>query len=114
MLAGQIKHVPSIAETKSIQASFEKDKWKEYFDDLQKTWASRNNEMAGMTEKEKEIYSDEKNWEWMQEEDEKRTKIQNEIAEYSNKVIKEMNYKKLKWKNLHLFYHVFHLLHLIN
>ncbi|KAB2837739.1 MAG: ABC transporter permease subunit, partial [Melioribacteraceae bacterium] len=68
MLAGQFVDIPSIAEIENMKDSFSKAKLNEQFEKIEQLKLKRENEIQGMSESEKEIYKEEKEWEWMKEE----------------------------------------------
>ncbi len=102
MTAGQIVQVPSVAEIKGIQASFEKEEWRNHYDRLGDIWQQRNSIMSVMTEAEKEEYKENNNWNWMMEEDELRSSVLETIKNYSEKLNDDMRNKKSEMERLAL------------
>ncbi|MGD8781331.1 MAG: ABC transporter permease [Ignavibacteria bacterium] len=94
MTAGQIVRVPSIAEIKSIQASYEKEQWEKHYDKLREIWEQRNSVMANMTEEEKKEYADNNNWNWMQEDEKLHNSVSENIKNYSEKLNDDLRNKK--------------------
>jgi len=102
MLAGQFVDIPSIAEIESMKDSFSKAKLNEQFEKIEQLKLKRENEMQGMSESEKEIYKEEKEWEWMKEESAITKEMRDAAALYSNKLNEEVRNKKNKMERLAL------------
>lgn len=86
MAAGQIIRVPGFAEIQGKEAAFEKDRWEKYMKDSQERWRERNLPARNMNDEESKAYREEKMWEWMEEEDKERKKVQSDIEDYSRKL----------------------------
>lgn len=91
MIAGEIVHVPSVAEVESKKQGFSKDQWDNFSKYMQETWEKRNKEVQanGKNEAEQQTYRDGKEWEWLEEDDAARKKNETAIAEYSRKLSEE-------------------------
>jgi len=102
MVAGEIVHVPSIAEVESRKDGFTKDSWDSFSKLMQEKWQQRNQEVqnAGKTDAEQQAYRDEKEWSWLEEDDAARKKNQAEIAEFSRKLSEENRNLKTQQEEL--------------
>lgn len=107
MLAGQFVDIPSLAEIESMKDSFSKAKLTEQFEKLDQVRITRENEMQGMSESEKEIYKEDNEWEWMKEESAITKEMQDATVQYSNKLNEEVRNKKIKWNGSRLRSHGF-------
>lgn len=96
MAAGKIMPVPSSAETNALIDAYSKDRWKRYTDELVRLSRERNETMVGMTEKEREEYRDENEWNWMEESDMMRKTLQADIKDYSRRVQEEHTNRQLE------------------
>lgn len=89
MAAGQIISVPSVGEIEGQQDGFAKQTWEKYKDDMMARWREREAGMEGMSEEERESYRDDKMWGWMQEDDQARSKVQQDIDEFSRRLLED-------------------------
>jgi len=94
MTAGKLVPVPSIAEIDGQIDGFSKGQWNKFTKDITNIWRERNVAMEGMSTSEKEIYRDEKMWQWMQEEDEIRKAVQVAIDEFSRTLLEDHRNRK--------------------
>lgn len=92
--AGQMVKVPGFAEIQGKLAAFEKDRWEKYITESQARWRERNLITRSMSDQESRIYRDSKMWEWMEEEDKERKKIQTDLDAYSKKLNQDYNNNK--------------------
>jgi len=100
MAAGQLIHVPAVAEIEAQQDGFERDQWQKLTQQVQERWRQRSAAMAGMSSQERTAYEDDHEWEWMQEEDKNRKALQREIEQYSIKLREELRNRKLQQETL--------------
>lgn len=100
MTAGQFVKVISQAEIDSQLDAYSKDRWNEFYSEMNKVWELRNAEMESLDENEREAYRDSKTWSWMQQDDLMRKKIEKEINEYSLRLNEGFVNKKYELKNL--------------
>ena len=97
MAAGQISPVESIAQLEAKQEAFRKSRWDEYSSQLSDIWQQRNQEMEGMNEEERTAYRDEKEWEWLEEDDLTRKAVQSDIINNNRRLLEEsVNAKKVQ------------------
>ncbi|MCG8608858.1 ABC transporter permease subunit, partial [bacterium] len=100
MAAGQVTPVPSIAEIEGQRDGFSKESWTRHTKQVEKTWRERNAEMEGMNEEEREAYSDENLWNWMEEDDAARKEIQVDINEFSKKLHGDLRNRQAQQERL--------------
>lgn len=94
MIAGKMVSVPSAAEIEGQVDGFSKDRWDTYMEELTAILEKRQAEMAGMTEEQRQAYRDEHMWDWMEESDETRQKVQTDIAEMSRRLREDLRSKQ--------------------
>lgn len=100
MAAGKIVPVPSIAEIDGQIEGFSKSRWDEYMKEIEKKFEQRNKMMEGMTEEEREAYRDKHMWDWMQENDALRKKLQADINKFSRMLHKDLRNRKTAQERL--------------
>lgn len=100
MAAGQLVEVPTVAEIEGKQDGFEKAQWEKHREDLQKKWRAREAAMQGMTEKEREAYRDEKEWEWLEQDDKDRKQMQKDINAFTQQLQEEARNRKAEQQRL--------------
>jgi ABC-type transport system involved in multi-copper enzyme maturation permease subunit len=99
MAAGQLVPVESIAQLEAKQEAFQKARWDQYSSELSEAWQQRESQMEGMTENERSAYRDEKEWEWLEEDDATRKQVQADIIENNRTLLEEtQNRKKVQEK----------------
>ena len=97
MTAGQLVPVESVAQLEAKQEAFQKARWDDYSSELRDIWRGRETEMEGMDEDERRAYRDDKEWEWLEEDDVRRKKVQSDIIENNRKLLEEArNQKKVQ------------------
>ena len=94
MAAGQFVDVKNNAEIESINNSYAKSQWDEYFEKLENMWQQRESDTAGMTEAEKEAYEDENSFGWMNEQDSLKNILDENLKIYSKKLFEENSNRK--------------------
>lgn len=94
MAAGQFVEVKNNAELESLNNAYSKAQWDEYFQKISLIWERRESETAGMNEAEKEAYEDENSFGWITEQDSLRNIVEDNVDEYSQKLIQENNNRK--------------------
>ena len=93
--AGQIVPVESIAQLEAQQEAFRKARWDEWGEQSGKRWQQRSQEMEGMDEAERQEYRDEKEWEWLEQDDADRKQVQTDITENNRRLLEgALNKKK--------------------
>lgn len=93
--AGQIVPIESVAQLEAKQAAFQKARWDQWADESSERWTARSEEMAGMTDEERQAYRDDKEWEWLEEDDASRKRLQQEITDNNRKLLEgTLNKKK--------------------
>jgi len=102
MAAGQIIHVPGTAEIESRKQGYAKGIWEKHDKELGERWRNRSEEMAGMSAAERENYRDDKTWGWMEEDENLRGLVQQEIFEYELKIDEDLRNRKLQQEKLGL------------
>lgn len=94
MTAGQITPVESVAQLEAKQEAFQRARWEQYSSELSEVWQNRSQEMEGMDENERQAYRDEKEWEWLEEDDASRKLVQSDIVDNNRKLMEEAQNKK--------------------
>ena len=100
MAAGQIVEVPSIAEVESQKDRFRTDRWSAYGEERSANWRERMQGAEGMNEDERQQFMDENRPKWMQEDDDSRQLLQEEIAENERKVNEDLRNRKSEQERL--------------
>jgi len=97
MASGQLVEVESVAQIEAKQEAYQKERWDEYSATISETWRRRSQEMEGMDDNERQAYRDEKEWDWLEEDDAARKQVQQDITDNNRKLIEETeNQKKLQ------------------
>jgi hypothetical protein len=97
MASGQLVKVESVAQLEAKQEAFQKARWDEYSSTISETWRRRSQEMEGMDDAQRQAYRDEKEWDWLEEDDAARKQVQQDITENNRRLIEETsNQKKLQ------------------
>lgn len=94
MAAGQLVPVQSVAQLESKQEAFRRARWDQYSSQLSQRWRTRSEEMSGMTDEERQAYRDDKEWEWLEEDDAARKQVQIDITDNNRKLIEETDNRK--------------------
>lgn len=94
MAAGQFIDVESIAQLEAKQEAFQKARWDEYSSTLSGVWRERSAEMEGMDADQRRTYRDEKEWEWLEEDDAARKQVQTDIVDNNRKLFEDVQNKK--------------------
>ena len=71
-----------------------KSRWDEYFEYLTNLWIDREKVISSMNEEEAKKYRDNKEWEWLEEDDTSRKQVQLDIIENNRRLIEEVQNKK--------------------
>jgi ABC-type transport system involved in multi-copper enzyme maturation permease subunit len=100
MTAGKIMPVPSAAEVEGRIDGYSKTRWDTHIRELGKVWQRRSAEMENMDADERKAYRERKEWEWMEEEDQYRKKVQTDIREYSDRIYEDLENRKQSQKQL--------------
>jgi ABC-2 type transport system permease protein len=100
MAAGQLVSVPTVAEIEGQQDGFEKAQWEKHRQDMQEKWHQREAAMQGMSEKEREAYRDDHEWEWLEEDDKDRKQMQKDINAFSQQLNEEARNRKSEQQRL--------------
>ncbi len=97
MASGQLVKVESVAQLEAKQEAYQKERWDDYSATISETWRKRSQEMEGMDDAERQAYRDEKEWDWLEEDDAARKQVQKDITDNNRKLIEETsNQKKLQ------------------
>ena len=100
MAAGQIIEVPSIAEVESQKDRYRTDRWSAYGEERSAKWQERMQGAEGMNEDERQQFMEENRPRWMQEDDDDRQLMQEEIADYERKVNEDLRNRKSEQERL--------------
>ena len=97
MAAGQLVTIESVAQIEAKQEAYERERWETYSATISETWREREQAMQGMTDEERQVYRDEKEWEWLEADDAARKKVQSDIIENNRTLLEEsQNQKKIQ------------------
>ena len=102
MTASQFVNVPTIAELESKKDAYSKAQWDKHYSEYSKVWEKRNSEMENLSEAEKESLAEEKEYQWFEEDNNARTGVEKNIADYSLRIKEEAVNKKSVLENLAL------------
>jgi len=102
MMAGQLIHVPGIAEIESQKNGYAKVKWDKHDKALMERWRERNSQMEGMSKAERESYRDDNMWTWMEEDDQFRNETQQEVLGQSQIIDEDLQNRKREQEKLGL------------
>lgn len=94
MAAGQILPTPTVAVIEGQVDGFSKDRWDQHMKEMSERWRKRQEAMQGMTKEEREAYRDDHLWDWTEEDDAKRKKVQEDITEFSRKLHEDLRNRK--------------------
>jgi len=89
MAAGQMVHVPRVAEIEGQRDGYAKDLWGEHYKEMEARWTEANCGGTGDGD-----HSDEAMWARMQEEDSLRRGVEKRIEEYEVKLLEDLRRKK--------------------
>ena len=99
MAAGQLSPVESVAQLEAKQEAYQKARWDQYSNELSQLWRQRSQLQEGMTEDEMQAYRDDKEWEWLEEDDLIRKQVQTDIISNNRKLLEgSENAKKVQQK----------------
>jgi ABC-2 type transport system permease protein len=102
LAAGQIIETRGQAELESQVEQFENELWSKHEQYLVKANRERNMLTEGMSQEDRTAYREEHMWQWMEEDEDNRSKMQQEIVEYRRRAWEEMINKKQLQENLGL------------
>jgi ABC-type transport system involved in multi-copper enzyme maturation permease subunit len=100
MLAGQIVHVPSVAEVEARHDSYAKDQWSLHMKELSEEWRKRNALIQQHPERERQALREEMEWEWAEQDDARRKQVQTAIDENARVLKEELRNRKLEQERL--------------
>jgi ABC-type transport system involved in multi-copper enzyme maturation permease subunit len=104
MAAGQMIHVPSVAETEGQRDAYEKQQWEQHMAGMSQRWKDRNQPTDGMSKSEREAYRDEHLADWMEEDDAARKEIQRNIETYGLKLNEDLRNRKAEQERAGLMF----------
>ena len=90
MAAVELVPVPSVAEVESRKEGFERREWEKYRKGIGSKWRMRQAEIESIPEEEREEFEDTRSWDWMEQDEEDRQRLQARIAEHSRRINEEM------------------------
>jgi ABC-type transport system involved in multi-copper enzyme maturation permease subunit len=90
MIAGEIVHVPTVAETEGQRDAYAKDAMEKQMQQLLAAWRTRNEETNGMQEGEQEKYRDDHQAKWLDEDQKERQKVEQDIEAYSARLNEDL------------------------
>lgn len=89
LAAGHLVSVPSVAEIEGRRDGFAKDRWADFYDQIHKHWATRDDGSRPAGEQD-----DEELWNWMQVEDSLRREVEREIDDFENKLAADLRRRR--------------------
>ncbi|RPH35817.1 DUF3526 domain-containing protein, partial [bacterium] len=104
MAAGQMVHVPSVAETEGQRDAYEKQQWEEHMAGMTQRWKEREQPTQGMSKSEREAYRDEHLAEWMEQDDAARKEIRKNIEAYGLKLNEDLRNRKAEQERAGLMF----------
>lgn len=100
MAAGQIVELEPVAQIEAKQEAFQRARWSQYSEELSETWRTRQQEMEGMDENRRRAYRDDKEWEWLENDDALRKQLMTDIVDNNRKLLEDLQNKKIVQQNL--------------
>lgn len=94
LAAEQMISVPTVAEVDAQKDGYEKSAWEKQMAAMSDRWKKREESMQGFSKEQREAYRDEHMWQWMQEEDAGRKKVQAEIDAYGLRLQEDVRNKR--------------------
>ena len=100
LVADSIIKTPSDSELTSMKGLYAEEKMRAHNKELASIFRNRDLETEGMTNEQVKAYRDEKEWEWMEEDDTRRQEMQKDINAYGDKLYEEFQNKKIQKEQL--------------
>jgi hypothetical protein len=94
LLAEELITVPTVAEVDAQGDGFAKGAWEKEMRAMGERWKSREGPTQGMSKEDRETYRDAHMWEWMQEEDAGRKKVQTEIDAFGLRLQEDLRNRR--------------------
>ena len=94
MVAGQIIHLPSVAETEALQDQYASNRWNEHLEERSAIWRKRESSMAGLSEEERQAKREEMEWVWAEEDEQARKEMQRDIDDHARRLTEESRNRK--------------------
>lgn len=92
--ATHLRPAPSLAEIESRHAAFENAAWSRETQQMATTWQERMAQMDGLTEEQRAAFEDANMWTWMEEDDERRRQVEDEINEHARSLHEDLRNRK--------------------
>ncbi len=102
MAAVEMVPVPSVSQIESQKEGFERREWEEYRNGILTKWRDRQAEINAVPEDEREEFEDIKTWAWMEEDDNERQRLQQQITENSRRLNEEVRGLKARQQRIGL------------
>jgi ABC-type transport system involved in multi-copper enzyme maturation permease subunit len=93
MAAGQMITVPRVAEIEGQRDGFAKDQWAVHYKEMEGFWADAHGN-SEIRDDEDEAINDARMWEQMQQQDAKRSAVEQRIQEYESKLLSDLRRRK--------------------
>jgi ABC-type transport system involved in multi-copper enzyme maturation permease subunit len=100
IVASQAVPVPTVAEIEGQQDAFSKDRWQQQRDAMEKRFRDRQALTSSMSKEEREKYDNDHMWNWMEQDDAERKKVEKEIDEQGLKLQEDLRNRKALQENL--------------
>jgi ABC-type transport system involved in multi-copper enzyme maturation permease subunit len=94
LAAEQMIAVPTVAEVDAQKDGYAKSAWEKHTAGMSDRWKKREEAMQGFSDERREAYRDEHMWQWMQEEDAGRKKIQSDIDAHGLRLQEDVRNKR--------------------
>ena len=102
LAAVEMVPVPSVAELDSRKEGFERRQWEEHRRGIMTKWRDRQAEINAVPKEEREQFEDMKTWDWMEEDEKERQRLQEQITENSRRLNEEVRGLKARQQRVGL------------
>jgi hypothetical protein len=100
LLAEELIAVPTVAEIDAQRDGFAKGAWEKEMTAMGERWKSREESMHGLSKDEREAFRDAHMWQWMQEEDAGRKKVQSDVDAYGLRLQEDLRNRRATQERL--------------
>jgi hypothetical protein len=100
LLAEELISVPTVAEVDAQRDGYAKGTWEKEMAAMGERWKTREGSMQGLSKDEREAYRDAHMWEWMQEEDAGRKKVQSDIDAFGLRLQEDLRNRRATQERL--------------
>jgi hypothetical protein len=100
LLAEELISVPTVAEVDAQRDGYAKGAWEKEMAAMGERWKTREGSMQGLGKDEREAFRDAHMWEWMQEEDAGRKKVQSDIDAFGLRLQEDLRNRRATQERL--------------